>query len=110
MGRERKDYYQLKRAVGEDPVLEASLVGAQPTGLPAEPVTAPVASPEGAKRKKKKAKRARSTSEADVEAEGEEGEQVEADQTDLPGGAVSPVRTAREEVILASLSSVVRST
>lgn len=59
MVHERKDYYQLKMVVGEDPVSEAELVAVDDLiGALVEPTS---------KRKKKKAKRSCSTTEVEIE-------------------------------------------
>ena len=96
MGRERKDFYQLKKAVGEDPLPAVQLVELEQAGAAAETT---------GKRKKKKAQKARSTAEAEVEEEAE----VEVDAgaetevgTEGPVGS-SKKRTAREEVTSATL-------
>lgn len=85
MGRERKDFYQLKKAVGEDPFAKAQMVDVEQAEA-------------ADKRRKKKAKRAQSTSEVEVEVE--EGSTVP-EPTDIPVETAEPssARTAREEVI-----------
>lgn len=50
-----KDYYQLKKVVGEDPVLEAEVVVVEATNATIE--VANISVEPAAKRKKKKAKR-----------------------------------------------------
>jgi hypothetical protein len=95
MVRERKDFYQLKKAVGEDPVPEAEVApaAADATGATDAAPVAPGAPADPApKRKKKKAKRARSASEVEVDVE------VEEDSGVPETTSVSPT-TAREEVI-----------
>lgn len=86
MGRERKDFYQLKKAVGEDPLAEAQMVDAEQAE-------------DAGKRKKKKAKRARSTAEVEVEEEVGEGSAVP-EPIDIPIKANEPFSpgTARHEV------------
>jgi hypothetical protein len=100
MVRERKDFYQLKKAVGEDPVPEAEVAAAGAAAdTTGETDAAPGASTDPVqKRKKKKAKRARSVSEVEVEAGDDSGVPETAD---LPAdsAAVVPPTTAREEVI-----------
>ena len=95
MVRERKDYYQLKKAVGEDPGPEVEVVAG--TGAPgAEGGAAAELVP---RKKKKRAHRSRSTAEGDVEVETE----VDAGpETEVASGGPdgSPKkRSAREEVI-----------
>ena len=97
MGRERKDFYQLAKAVGEDPLPAVQLVeheqaGAETTG----------------KRKKRKAQNTRSTAEAEDEVEAEV--EVEAGPEaevgiEVPVGS-SKKRSAREEVISSTLMLV----
>jgi hypothetical protein len=96
MVRERKDFYQLKKAVGEDPVPEVEVAAREATDAPdAAPGAAVDLAP---KRKKKKAKRARSASEAEVEVEEDSGVPEVAEVPADPAAAVPPT-TAREEVI-----------
>ena len=95
MVRERRDFYQLKRATGEEPVPEAQLVESETAGAAAEAA---------GKRRKKKAQKARSTTDAEVEEEAGAGVPVDAG-TETEVGAEGPVgsskkRTAREEVTL----------
>jgi hypothetical protein len=90
MVRERRDFYQLKKATGEDPVPEAQLVEAEPAGATG-------------KRKKKKAHKARSTAEVEVETEVDAGPETEV-VSEGPDGS-SRKRTAREEVTSASFIS-----
>ena len=100
MVRERKDFYQLKKAAGEDPVPEAEVApaAADATGVTDAAPVAPGAQADPApKRKKKKAKRARSASEVEVDVEVEE-DSGGHETTDVPAGSVAPT-TAREEVI-----------
>ncbi|KAK9951537.1 hypothetical protein M0R45_006975 [Rubus argutus] len=79
MVRERKDFYQLKKAAGEDPVPEVAAADATDAAVPA-PVAAPSAAVDSApKRKKKKAKRARSASEVEVDVEEDAGVQETAE-------------------------------
>ena len=92
MVRERKDYYQLKKAVGEEPAPEEVVILDQPVGGAGE-ATVDAAG----KRKKKKAKRTRSEAEAEVEG----GDQGVPDPADASVEVVaSPARSAREEVTL----------
>ena len=98
MVRERKDYYQITKAVGGNTVLEAPVVGVE-TEAPVLEVGALAVEAAG-KRKKKKAHKSRSTTEVEVETEVEE--EVEADPgtgvvSEVPTGS-SKKRTAREEV------------
>ena len=93
MVRERKDFYQLKKVVGEDPVPEVEVVAT--TGAPGAEVGA--AAEPVPKRKKKKAHKGRSTAEVEVDA-GPETEVV----SEGPDGS-SKKRTAREEVIFGHL-------
>ena len=97
MVRERKDYYQLKKAAGAEPAPEVEVVVVdRPVGTDGETTAAAV---DSAKRKKKKAKRVRSASEAEVE--GDDGDQGVPDPADASAEVVaSPPRSAREEVIL----------
>ena len=97
MVRERKDYYQLKKAVGAEPAPEAEVVVVdRPAGTDGEATGAAV---DAAKRKKKKAKRVRSAAEAEVE--GDDADQGVPDPADASVEVVaSPARSAREEVIL----------
>ena len=93
MVRERKDFYQLKKAVGEDPVPEVEVdatdaADAAP-GATAEPAP---------QRKKKKAKRARSATGTEVDA-GEDSGIPEVAEVPSESAAADPPRTAREEVI-----------
>lgn len=94
MVRERKDYYQLTKAVGKDPAPEVQLVAEE------EPAGTGAAVEIAGRRKKKKAHRSRSTTEVEVETEVEL--EVEADPapevvSEVPA-ASSKKRTAREEV------------
>ena len=94
MVRERKDYYQLTKAVGGDPVPEVQLVAEE------EPAGTDAAVESAGRRKKKKAHKSRSTTEVEVETVGEV--VVEADPgtgvvSEVPTGS-SKKRTAREEV------------
>ena len=90
MVRERKDFYQLKKAVGEDPVPEVDATDAA--------VAAPDAAVDPApKRKNKKAKRARSASEVEADVEEDAGVQ-ETCPVPAEAAAASLARTAREEV------------
>ncbi|KAK9929118.1 hypothetical protein M0R45_026226 [Rubus argutus] len=99
MVRERKDFYQLKKAVGEDPVPEAEVApsAADATGAAdAAHVGSGASADPAPKRKKKKAKRARSASEVEVDVEVEEDLGVP-EATEIPAGSVAPT-TAREEM------------
>jgi hypothetical protein len=97
MVRERKDFYQLKKAVGEDPTPEVEVAAVDATDA-ANP--APGATVEPApQRKKKKAKRARSATGTEVDAGDDSGVPEVAEVPSESGPADAP-RTAREEVIL----------
>jgi hypothetical protein len=94
MVRERKDFYQLKKAVGEDPMPEVEVAAVDATDAAD---AAPGATAESApQRKKKKAKRARSASGTEVEAEDSGAPQAVEVPSD--SAAADPPRTAREEV------------
>ena len=99
MVRERRDFYQLKKAVGEDPGPEVEVVAG--TGVPGAEVGA--AAEPVPKRKKKKAQKGRSTAgvEAEAEAEVDAGPETEV-VSEGPVGS-SKKRTAREEVIFGHL-------
>ena len=99
MVRERKDFYQLKKAVGGDlapepqPVVEEVPAGAgAEVGAGADPLP---------KRKKKKAHKGRSTAEVEVEIEVDAGPETEVASVGPDGS--SKKRTAREEVIFGHL-------
>jgi hypothetical protein len=94
MVRERKDFYQLKKAVGEDPVLEPEVEVVADADAPGADAGAAVEP--APQRKKKKAKRARSASGTEVEAEDSGAPQAVEVPSD--SAAADPPRTAREEV------------
>ena len=99
MVRERKDFYQLKKAVGGDLAPEPQpVVEEVPAGTGAEVGAGADLVP---KRKKKKAHKGRSTTEVEVEAEVEAGPETEV-ASEGPDGS-SKKRTAREEVIFGHL-------
>ncbi|KAK9951159.1 hypothetical protein M0R45_006617 [Rubus argutus] len=96
MVRERKDFYQLKKAAGEDPAPEVAIADATDV-VAAAPIAASGAAVDSApKRKKKKAKRARSASEVEVDMEEDAGVQEDA-SVPAEAAAATPTRTAREE-------------
>jgi hypothetical protein len=95
MVRERKDFYQLKKAVGEDPVPEVEVAAVDATDAAD---AAPGATAEPAPRRKKKAKRARSAAGTEVDA-GEDSGVPEVAEVPSGSAAADPPRTAREEVI-----------
>lgn len=98
MVRERRDFYQVKKVLGQDPVPEAQLVEAE---------QAKAAADDAGRKKKKRAHKARPGPEttpveveASTDADGAGGPEVEG-APEVPGGA-SKKRTAREEVTLLS--------
>ena len=101
MVRERKDFYQLTKAVGEDPVLEAPVVGVD-TEAPMPDAGAPAVEAVG-RRRKKRAHKAGSLPDTDVvQVEDDAGTGTGPEEralSEVPGGSPKK-RTAREEVIL----------
>jgi hypothetical protein len=95
MVRERKDFYQLKKAVGEEPVPEPEVEVVAAADAPGADAGAAVEP--APQRKKKKAKRARSASGTEVEAEDSGVPQTV--EVPAESAAADPPRTAREEVI-----------
>jgi hypothetical protein len=96
MVRERKDFYQLKKAVGDEPVPEPEVevvAAADAPGADAGAVAEPVP-----QRKKKKAKRARSGTGSEVDA-GDDSGVPQAAEVPAESAAADPPRTAREEVL-----------
>jgi hypothetical protein len=93
MVRERKDFYQLKKAVGDEPVPEPEVEVVATVDAPG--ADAGAAGEPAPQRKKKKAKRARSTSEVEAEDSGV----PQAVEVPVESAAADPPRTAREEVI-----------
>ena len=103
MVRERRDFYQVKKVLGQDPVPEAQLVEAE---------QAKAAADDAGKKRKRRAHKVRPGPEttpvdleASTDADGAGGPELEI-APEVPGGA-SKKRTAREEVSL-FLSSLFR--
>ena len=95
MVRERKDFYQLKKATGEEPMPEAQLVESEPAG----------AADTAGRRKKKKAHKARSTAKVEVETEVELDAGPETEVVSEGPDGSSKKRIAREEVTSVSFSA-----
>ena len=92
MVRERKDFYQLKKAAGGDPAPTPDDVPTADAPVADEPVVDATG-----KRKKKKAKRARSAAETEVDV-GEDSGAPDAGDAQVESAAAAQPRTAREEV------------
>ncbi|KAK9939105.1 hypothetical protein M0R45_015814 [Rubus argutus] len=92
MVRERKDFYQLKKAVGEDPTPTPDVVPVADVPVADEPVV-----DAAGKRKKKKAKRAHSAAETEVDV-GEDSGVPDAGDAQAESAAAAQPRTAREEL------------
>ena len=103
MVRERKDYYQITKAVGGNTVLETPVVGVE-TEAPVLEVGALAVEAAG-KRKKKKAHKSRSTTEVEVETEVELDAGPETEVVSEGPDGSSKKRTARDEVTPASFIS-----